>query len=110
MVAPLRERVCREQNKHNQNNGCEERDGRAATDVPTELAVVVANFVPVCVRVSLQSEIGDGTGCAGRRCHDPYHQLQEKLINFNIKLEEGKNVKRKVVFYIVYHKGLFISI
>lgn len=79
MVTPLRERVGREKNKHNQNDGCEEGDGRTAADVPAELVVVVANFVPVGVRVPLQPEISNATGCSGCRCHDPYHQLQEKF-------------------------------
>jgi hypothetical protein len=73
VVTPLRERVCREQNKHDQNNRCEEGDSSAATDMPAELSVVVANFAPVGVRIPLQPEIGNGTGCAGGRCHNPCH-------------------------------------
>ena len=82
MVTPLRERVCREQNERDQNDGCEEGDGRTAANVPAELVVVVANFVPAGVRVPLQPEIGNADGCSGCRCHDPYHQLQEKFTTY----------------------------
>lgn len=59
------ERVGREHDERDEEDGGHKRDGCRAPYVPAELVVDVADLVPVHMRVPLQAEVGDRACSAG---------------------------------------------